>query len=242
MTNLIPQLVGTVWDACSGLKKTPSTNITAIGRAMTQVAVQMKDVLREMKELKPASSDPLYEEGSSVKAECMPHDNDNDNDNDGDDDDDGNTSEGDIGNDLSPYEMRTASLAISVVSETLVVIKELIRTITGFLKQEKANDNISNFVDSLESLLKLCQEIGVQVDEIGACLYPPQEISAMKTACGKISSNVDEMEVQLESLGGKSESFLKACANMKNSMRKLVSDLSCSGDLVPKMQNLDVNN
>ncbi|MCD9643394.1 hypothetical protein HAX54_030843 [Datura stramonium] len=39
------------------LQKTPATNITAIGRAMTQVAVSMKDVLREMNELKPASSD-----------------------------------------------------------------------------------------------------------------------------------------------------------------------------------------
>ncbi|KAL0463518.1 UNVERIFIED_CONTAM: hypothetical protein Slati_0239400 [Sesamum latifolium] len=54
----IPRLVGAVWDACAALKKTPTTNITAIGRAMTQVAVSVKDVLREMKELKPASSDP----------------------------------------------------------------------------------------------------------------------------------------------------------------------------------------
>ena len=50
-----------VWEACSALKKTPATNITAIGRTMAQVAVSMKDVLREMKELKPASSDPTDE-------------------------------------------------------------------------------------------------------------------------------------------------------------------------------------
>ncbi|CAN6577585.1 unnamed protein product [Malus baccata var. baccata] len=31
----------------------PDTNITAIKRAMTQVAVSMKDVVREMNELKP---------------------------------------------------------------------------------------------------------------------------------------------------------------------------------------------
>ncbi|KAM2890217.1 hypothetical protein COP2_008666 [Malus domestica] len=31
----------------------PDTNVTAIKRAMTQVAVSMKDVVREMNELKP---------------------------------------------------------------------------------------------------------------------------------------------------------------------------------------------
>jgi hypothetical protein len=40
---LVPQLVGAVWEACTALKKTPASNITAIGRAMTQVAVSVKD-------------------------------------------------------------------------------------------------------------------------------------------------------------------------------------------------------
>jgi hypothetical protein len=53
------------------------------------------------------------------------------------------------------------------------VLKELICSITGLIKMEKPSDN-SGFVDSLEKLLQLCQELGQQIDEIGVCLYPPQ--------------------------------------------------------------------
>ncbi|THU47674.1 hypothetical protein C4D60_Mb09t18100 [Musa balbisiana] len=40
-----PQLAGTVWEACDALKKTATTNCTAVLRAMTQVAVSVKDIL-----------------------------------------------------------------------------------------------------------------------------------------------------------------------------------------------------
>ncbi|KAL9389584.1 hypothetical protein Peur_018189 [Populus x canadensis] len=144
----VPQLVGAVWEACTALKKTPASNITAIGRAMTQVAVSVKDVLREMEELKPVSSNQTEEasDDDASHAETRLGDNDSLSD--------------DLGNDLSPEEMKVAQSAIGVVSETVVLIKELIRTITGLLKQEKPED-IGNFVDTLEKLLKLCQEIGV---------------------------------------------------------------------------------
>lgn len=226
----IPQLAGAVWNSCSALKKTPATNITAIGRAMTQVAVSMKDVLREMKELKPASSDPTDEtsDEASNKAKIMPENNDS-------------SSEGDLGNDLSPEEMKSAVSVISVVSEILVVVKELIRCITGLIKQEDANKS-SNFVDSLENLLKLCQGIGVQVDELGACLYPPQEIPAMKAASEKISVSINEMQSEIENLGGTTETFVQACNVLRSSLGRLNSVVSDSivADLAPEMQKLAV--
>ncbi|KAF3943911.1 hypothetical protein CMV_029578 [Castanea mollissima] len=154
----IPQLVGSVWNSCSALKKTPSTNVTAIGR------------------------DETYEEASN-KAESGPQDDDN-------------SCEDELGNDLSPEEMKVAQSAIGVVSETLVVIKDLIRSITGLLELENPND-CSNFVDCLEKLLKLCQGIGEQIDELGACLYPPQEVPAMKATSEKIFSIIDDMQVVL---------------------------------------------
>ncbi|CAK9151291.1 unnamed protein product [Ilex paraguariensis] len=224
----IPQLVGTVWDACSALKKTPATNITAIGRAMTQVAVSMKDVLREMEELKPASSDPVDEalDETSIQPEGEPHESDD-------------SCGGDLGNDLSPEEIKIAQVAINVVSGTVAVIKELIRSITGLLKQENS-DNSSDFVNSLEGLLKLCQGIGQQIDELGACLYPPQEVPAMKAASEKMSSILDEMQVELENHKGSSEAFLKACTDLRNWLRQLESELVCSSatDLVPQMEKL----
>ncbi|CAN8235141.1 unnamed protein product [Cochlearia groenlandica] len=148
----IPQLSRAVWEKCSSFKKVPATNIIAIGRAITQVAVSMKDVLREMKEVKPACPE------ASV-----------DNNSEDDDDDD------DLGDDLSPDEMEVAKIVAEIVSETIMVIKELIRVITGMIKMENPKDN-SGFVDSLE---KLCQGTGVQIDELGACVYPPQELTKM---------------------------------------------------------------
>lgn len=227
----IPQLVGAVWNACSALKKTPATNVTAIGRAMTQTTVSMKDVLREMKELKPASSDSADE--ASVHGSTKGEDKSN-----SDDD----SCDGELGNDLSPEEMKIVQLTTSIVSETLAVVKELIRSITGLLQQESA-DGSAISIDSLEKLLKLCQEIGVQVDELGACLYPPQEISAIKVALEKISSFTDETETELRNLKGFTDDFGKACTGLRSSLRQLETELGCSnvGNLVPKLENLFVS-
>ncbi|KAL6193334.1 hypothetical protein ACLB2K_034418 [Fragaria x ananassa] len=221
----IPQLAGAVWEACSALKKTPAANVTAIGRAVTQVAVTMKDVLREMKELKPAT-DPTDDE---AEAEIEPHD-------------DETSSDSDLGNDLSPEEMKVAELAIDAVSETLVVMKELIRTITGLLKRENPND--SSLVDSLEKLLKMCQGIGEQIDELGACLYPPQEVSTIKTIVEKMSSLADDMKAELQSLGGNLEAFIQACDCLKSSLRRLDSAVDCptTVDLENRVQKIDLNN
>ncbi|KAL1531885.1 hypothetical protein AAHA92_31971 [Salvia divinorum] len=229
----IPQLVGAVWNACSALKKTPVTNVTAIGRAMKQAAVSMKDVLREMKELKPASSDSADEASihDSTKGEDKSI---------SDDDDDSYDDE--LGNDLTPEEMKIVHLTTSIVSETLAVVKELIRYITGLLQLESAGDG-SISVDSLEKLLKLCQETGLQIDELGACLYPPQEITAIKVALEKILSFSNETETELRNLKGFIEDFGKACTSLRSSLRQLETELGCSnvGDLVPKLENLVVS-
>lgn len=227
---VVPLLVGAVWEACSALKKAPSTNITAIGRAITQVAVSVKDVLREMKELKQGSSD-LDEapEEPSNRVE-------------GDSQDEGNTNDdADIGNDLSAEEMRVAQSAISVVSSILLVIKELIRSITSLLKLENVNKE-SNLA-SLENLLKLCQGIGVQVDELGACLYPPQEAAAIKVASEKISSLLDNMQAELGSLNGNSEAFLQAGNNLRNSLTQLEIELGdfTSTDVESRMQKVTLS-
>lgn len=226
----IPQIVGTVWEACSSLKKTPGTNITAIGRAMTQIAVSMKDVLREMKELKPASSCPSDEVS---KPDKDTHDNDNDN----------SSSEGDLGSDLSPGEMKITELAINVVSETLSTTKEIIRSITSLLKNSQTQNESKQTVDSLEKLLNICRSMGLQVDEIGACLYPPQEVSAIKTASEKMVSFVGEMQVELENIKGSSDAFVDASNSLMSSLRQLELELGCSCDdeLASEMESLEID-
>ncbi|CAA0817200.1 Unknown protein [Striga hermonthica] len=210
----IPPLVGVVWDACSALKKTPSTNVTAIGRAMTQIGATMKDVLREMNELRPAPDDP------TTKA---PEEEDEDEDE-------------DLGNDLSPDEMKTAQLTITAVSEILGVIKELIRSITRLVRGEDREGSAS-FVDSLEKLLVACKGVGVQVDELGACLYPPQEVSAIKEALGKILGFCDEIEMELRRIEGYTEDFGRAYTSLKTRLRLLECEVGCEG-FQSRMENL----
>ncbi|KAK9105821.1 hypothetical protein Scep_022665 [Stephania cephalantha] len=227
----IPQLAGTVWESCESLKKTPNTNYTAIGRAITQIAVSVKDVLRELKELKPAALDPVDEVSQTPTSDTSDHPH-----------NDGSSSEGDLGNDLSPEEMKIAQSASALVSDTLNVLKELIRFVTGLLKHSNARDTRET-VDSLESLLSICQGIGVHVDELGACLYPPQEVPALKLAAESISAGIGKLQEEVRILNGASEGFFDACGAFENSLRTLLSELKSADDpnLETQMQSLAMN-
>lgn len=223
----IPQIVGTVWEACSSLKKTPGTNVTAIGRSITQVAVSINDVLREMKELKPASSDDPSDEAAKPSNET--HESDN-------------SSEGDLGTDLSPEDMKITKLAIEVVSGTLKTIKETIRSITGLLKNPQTDS--SQTVNSLEKLLDIWKNMGLQVDEIGACLYPPQEVGVIRSASEKMLSFVGELKEQMEMINGCSVGFVEACNGLKSSLKQLELELGDDDEdeveVVSEMKNLEI--
>ena len=194
---------------------------------MTQIAVSIKDVHREMKELKPTS-----EEDASPDNEVSKPDHDSD-----------NSSEGDLGSDLSPEEMKIAELATEVVSSTLETIKEVIRSISGLLKNPQTQSESNETVDSLENLLTVCKSMGLQVDEIGACLYPPQEVSAIRTASEKMVSLVGEMQAELEKIKGSSDAFSHSSKGLISSLKQLESELGCSSDdeLVSEMENLAVD-
>ncbi|VYS50685.1 unnamed protein product [Arabidopsis thaliana] len=211
----IPQLAGAVWEACSNLKNVPETNIKAIGRVMAHVAVSMKDVLREMKELKPASSSPDHNVST-------------------------NSYDDDLGDELSPEEFEVAKMVADIVSETLVVIKELIRAITCMIKLENPKDN-SEFVDSFEKLLKLCQGIGVQIDELGACVYPPQEFGLMKQTVENMRESIGEIESDVKSFkNSSSEALSGSCRRLQSLIEHMVTELDTriEAEVVYKMQNV----
>ncbi|CAN0877038.1 hypothetical protein LINGRAHAP2_LOCUS11637, partial [Linum grandiflorum] len=232
---LVPKLVGAVWESCSALKKTPSTNATAFRRAMTHIAASMKDVLREMKELKPESASSLNNIVSDDDAESGIQEEDDDGLSDGDDDD--------LGDDLSPEEMKLAESATDFVSQALVFVKELVRTIAGAMKLERFKNDSIELVDTLEKLLKLCKGIGEQIDELGACLYPPQEFPSMKTALHKISRDVDEARRVVESMNSSAEAFVEVCNSLKSSINVMGTELedSITGDLEAELQSIRVN-
>ncbi|XP_051146063.1 uncharacterized protein LOC127261746 [Andrographis paniculata] len=228
----IPQLVGVACEACNAVKKTPTTNVTAVGRAMTEVSISVKDVLRELKELKPASYEPPTKssgETSTTKTEDKSNN-------------DAGSCDGDLGSNLSPEEMKIAEIATTAVSELLAVMKELIRCITAMLRRENAKQS-SVSVDSLEKLLKLCQGISAEVDNLGACLYPPQEIPAIIWAVEKISLSVEATQTELQNLKGSTKDFTRACDTLKSSLTRLSRAIGSEGDdgnVLRKLENLDV--
>lgn len=226
----ITQLAGLVWNACDSLKKTPTTNYTAIGRAITRIAVSLKDVLREMKELKPASINSEDETREEIDAEAS-HESQSDQ----------SSTGADLGTDLSLEEMKIAEFSISFVSDTLTVIKELIRFISSFVKHPDYNETTQS-IESLEKFLELCQGIGVHVNELGACLYPPQELPAIKTASDEISTAVNEIKVELLNFQVNSSNVYDSCEGFDKSLRELQLNLGSSDviDIIP-IQNLMVS-
>ncbi|KAJ6800808.1 uncharacterized protein M6B38_202095 [Iris pallida] len=214
----IPQLAGSVWEACTALKKTPTTNCNAVGRAITQVAVSVKDVLREMRELKPAA----IAASSTSEPDANPEDFNNE------------SSDDDLGDDLSPEEMMVAQLILDVTSNSLEALKEVIRFVSGLIKSSKVDSK--DFIESLERLLSYCREIGSEVNDLGACVYPPQEISGMTAAARKIGHGVGEIRKEVESMGSSKERLFMAFEQLESSLGRLETGLA--GSSVPEMDKL----
>jgi len=223
----IPQLSGSVWEACSGLKKIPTTNCTAIVRAITQVAVSVKDVLREMRELKPTAY-AGGDAGESVDVTGQSSAN--------QDEVDGISSDGGLGEDLSPEEMIVAQLVTDVTATSFDAFKELIRFLSGLFKNSNIELDAKDFIDSLERLLSYCREIGSQVSELGACVYPPQEISEMKAIAKKISHGVGEIRQDTKSMESSKENLFMAFQALETALGRLEAGLV--GDLESEMDRL----
>ncbi|PKU82666.1 uncharacterized protein LOC110100480 isoform X1 [Dendrobium catenatum] len=211
-SSIIPRLSGSVWEACANLNKNPTSNCTAIGRAITRVAVSVKDILREMNELKPAAP--------NTSNDASPEEDDSDDE--------------EFGDDLSPEEMLIAQLTTKAVSDVLAALKEVIRFVSGL--HTKSNEENMEHVKALETLLRCCEEIGNQANELGASVYPPQEISVLKSAAKKIYIAIDDLQKVVEIVGGSDQSFLGCFERLEDSLKKMESGLC--GDVSSEIERL----
>ncbi|CAA6665441.1 unnamed protein product [Spirodela intermedia] len=168
-------------------EESSTTNSIAIGRALTQVAVSVKDVLRELKGLRPAAPDPV-----------------------GDDDE------------LSPEEMEVARLAIGVVSDALVAAKEAVRFVAAAGEGRR--------VELLEGLLRSFQAAGAQVDELGACVFPPQEIPQMAAAAAELLRLAGEAQEEVRDAASDDDGLVGSLEAFRGSLRTFQSALSSPDD------------
>ncbi|XP_010470541.1 PREDICTED: uncharacterized protein LOC104750448 [Camelina sativa] len=65
----------------------------------------------------------------------------------------------------------------------------------------------------------------LQIDELEAWIYPPQEIDKMKQTVKIIQGNLDEVETQVKCLKSSTDGFTGACAKLRNSFKHMETEL-----------------
>ncbi|KAJ4814533.1 cyclin-D1-binding protein [Rhynchospora pubera] len=224
----IPQLTGAVWEACEALKKCPSSNCIAIGRAMTQLGVYIKDIIREMNEL--LVSDSSTHQGGEEEEEEEEEEE-------GADKDELSNASNDEGDDLSPEEKFITKSVISVASNTYEVLKEIIRFLTGLVRSK---GNKEENVDSLEKLLSCCREISDWINDLGACAYPPQDAFQMKEYVKNLFGGICEVRKDIEIIaGGGTTDGIYASLNRLDSCLHEIQGL-LSGDVADGIEKLSI--
>jgi hypothetical protein len=301
----LPALVGCVWEACNAIKKTPYTNRAAIGRSLAQVATSVKDVLREigeMREGKPADQADecgcghSHEEAAATASHSHDHghgpcghDHDHDHDHSGhlhthdhsghgqcghDHPHGGHSHSGhghshapvhahnhshshshshgncghdhgpsghghghglgqshthehtgheDCGHDhgdgtssieslefndeLSPEEMEVADATKGIVASILDFVKQLL-----YVAADPPQGNDESSTEYLENVLKHCKSLGVEVDEFGASLYPPQEINQLRDRIAKSDALVESIKEEVKAAKGSVPEALEAAS------------------------------
>ncbi|RZC76826.1 hypothetical protein C5167_000942 [Papaver somniferum] len=213
----IQQLADSVWEACAFLKKIPTTNHAAIAREITWLAKSMEGALRQLKrDLKPAPFEDLANDNTTDELTTDLNEK-----NDDDYVDNGSFEGGEIGNGLSPDEMKMAESAVNFFSDTLIVINELVCVITGLGRHSKPANTDVKSVRLLELLLVRCRSIKLDVHETS------DEVS-------KLEADVRQFE------DASCDSFFQAC---ECSLRNMKTELY-SLEPVPlesELQNMSVS-
>lgn len=196
---------------------------------MTKIGVYLKDVLREMNEL-PIGGSTAEKSSNGVVDTASCSDRDEISDLDLDDDDD----------DFTEEEAAVAKLVIAVASDSLVVVKEAIRFITGLLKSSGNKDGANeDKVEPMEKLLSHCKEIADQVNDLGASVYPPQDSSEMKLDIKRLYNSINGMRKEVGNLGGSPESTFAALEGFEKCIGSLRAKLD--DDVVTEMENLNIS-
>ncbi|XP_037473373.1 uncharacterized protein LOC119349439 [Triticum dicoccoides] len=225
---IIPPVTGTVWEACLALKKVPATNCMAIGRAMTQICVCLKDILREMKELPIGDSDGTKAEKSSNGDVAMSF---------SDKDESFSDLEEDEG--FTEEEIAVAKLIIAVTADSLDAVKETIRFITSLLKSSGNQSGApEDKVESMENLLSHCRDVADQVNELGASVYA-QDPSEMKSAIKRLYVGITGMCQEIAGLGGSPKNAYAAFSGFEKSLKALEEEIG--EDVVDEMKNLTIS-
>ncbi|CAK9859084.1 unnamed protein product [Sphagnum jensenii] len=201
---ILPAHVGSVWEACNTLKRTPYTNRAAVGRSIAQVATSVKNVLQKIRQIKEGQSSQCnacdYEETSNG---------------------DGNAcvESLDSNEELSEEEMAVVEAARHVVECSLDFIKQLLYVAAEVPVPQGTEESSTGF---LENVLKHCKGLGVEVDKFGAYLHPPQQTDPLRGRIMKMETLVNLISTQVrETRGSVPEALDLAFKSLQNAKTEL---------------------
>ena len=277
------------------MRKAPSGNKEAVGREVVQCTRSVRDVVREIGEMKGAEPEEVVETGGTsqampslvggvaalsltreegeggdsgggegveesngkrgsrgehIVAVEMGEEEEDDDDDDGDEDSDEEGQRFDFEGD----EMVVVGAACDVCRGVQAVLKELIYTVAGLKvasatetqSEGRSNEETASLPgvstssgsigkegdgsaevvsplsvegDALECLLDLCKKLSLEVDEIGASLYPPQEYKRLLEGGNEIGRVVNGIRLWVSEWavedGGSLSVALQACDNAR---------------------------
>lgn len=122
---------------------------------------------------------------------------------------------------LSPEEIVVADATKGVVNSVLAFLKELLYVAAD---PQQGNDESATLY--LETILKQCKTLGVEVDEFGASLYPPQEINQLRDRSVKTDALVGEITEEVKAAKGLVPEGLEAAsAGVKAALAELKQSL-----------------
>lgn len=178
-SDMLKPSLGGVWEAVKAIKKLPKDGRTAISKALLHSASFLKDVSAELAELGESSQDG------------------GDGGDDGDDGDDKAPRDEDDfrfdDDDFDDEEMRVAKQCAAFAAAAFQFMRDLVAPIV----RGSASD-----VEALEKVLDACKGFQLDVEEVGAGVYPPQDVSQMATHAGKAMDNAREMGAGVAEAGG----------------------------------------
>ncbi|CAK9193675.1 unnamed protein product, partial [Sphagnum troendelagicum] len=201
---ILPAHVGSVWEACNTLKRTPYTNRTAVGRSITQVATSVKNVLQKIRQIKEGQS------SQRNACDC------------GHADDEGRRrneayshhAAHSHGHELSEEEMAVVEAARHVVECSLDFIKQLLYVAAEVPGPQGTEESSTG---CLENVLKHCKGLGVEVDKFGAYLHPPQQTDPLRGRIMKMETIVNLISTQVsETRGSECEGLDLASKSLQN--------------------------
>ncbi|KAI5066295.1 hypothetical protein GOP47_0018919 [Adiantum capillus-veneris] len=218
-------LVGCVWEACEAVKKAPVSNRVAIGRSLTQVAISVKDVIREVGEFECGTLDCNSETVKEDTTELCSSDQEGVSEAEGEAEASDESTE--LSNRLSAEEMQVVESVKAFGSSLFSLIKQLLHIVAGTGNASKEVQMAdAKATPILEKILELSKALGVAVDELGASLYPPQEIDILQGTVTEIEGLIEHLQTEVNSLIGlMPEDFLvalNACKDAAGSLNKIL--------------------